>query len=44
MWDHGGWDIVPHIESGPEESGDREPLVPKPPPPTLHMTRELNED
>ena len=44
MWDHGGWDIVPHIDPGPEESGDREPLVPRPSPPTLHMTRELNED
>jgi hypothetical protein len=44
MWDHGGWDIVPHIErGGPKESGVREPLVPRPSPPTLH-TREPTED
>ena len=44
MWAHGGWDILPPVEDGPEESGAREPLVPKPAPPTLHMMRELNEE
>lgn len=44
MWEHGGWDILPPVEDGPEESGAREPLVPKPAPPTLHMMRELNEE
>lgn len=44
MWNHGGWDIVPPVEPGSEESGTREPLVPKPSPPALHVSRELNED
>jgi hypothetical protein len=44
MWDHGGWDIVPPVEPGPEESGSRRPLDPKPSPPALHMSRELSED
>jgi hypothetical protein len=44
MWHHGGWDVVPPIDPGSEEGGDREPLVPRPSPPTLHVTGELDED
>lgn len=44
MWDHGGWDIVPHPQPGPMESGVREPQVPKPSRPTSHMMRELTDD
>lgn len=25
MWKHGGWDVLPPFEDGPEESGVREP-------------------
>lgn len=32
------------IEPGPQSSGMREPLVPKPSPPALHMSREPKED
>jgi hypothetical protein len=44
MWNHGGWDITPPVEPGPEESGFTEPLVPGPSPPTLDMSREVTED
>ena len=44
MWHHGGWDIVPPVEDGPEHSGVREPLVPKPSPPALHKARDPTDD
>jgi hypothetical protein len=44
MWHHGGWDVIPPVEPGPENIGDREPLVPKPSPPTLKMARDLTAD
>jgi hypothetical protein len=44
MWDHGGWDIVPHPEPGPNMSGVSEPPVPNPSRPTPHMMRDLTDD
>lgn len=37
MWDHGGWDIIPHDENGPGPSGEKEPLAPRPSPPGIHL-------
>jgi len=39
MWDHGGWDIVPHHENGPGSTGDKAPLVPHPSPPRTRLER-----